>query len=84
MINIKSKNIKINGYYGTYEVIDEFKYENNIAFLVDNEDDYYKGETMIIDCNRKVLIEDGKNKNDFIKWINDLEFYCGGFRMDYR
>ena len=67
-----SKGIKLSRYYGTFEVIEEISYMGNIAYIVDNEEEYYKGEPMIISGEGVVLIEDGKSKEDFIKRINNI------------
>ena len=79
-----SKSIKLSRYYGTFEVIEEINYMGNIAYIVDSEDEYYKGEPMIISDEGVVLIEDGKSKEDFIKYIDRLEAHYGAFQYDFR
>ncbi len=79
-----SKGIKLSRNYGTFEVIEEISYMGNIVYIVDSEDDYYKGEPMIISDEGVVIIEDGKSKEDFIKYIDRLEAHYGAFQYDFR
>jgi len=78
MINEFSTNIKLNGYYGTWQTISKLEHNNKVAFLLTNEYKHYENCRIIVDENRNVLVEDGKNMGDFIKYLNDIEFYYGG------
>lgn len=78
-----SKGIKLSRHCGTFKTIEEINYRGNIAFIIDNEEDYYKGEPMIVNQEGEVLIENG-SKEDFIKYIDKLEAHYGAFRYDFR
>ena len=78
MIDEFSTNIKLNGQYGTWETVCRIEHEGNLGFILQSEETYYESCRIIVDENKRILVEDGRNMSDFVKYLEDLEFYYGG------
>lgn len=69
---MKKDNIRINGYVGTWYVIDEKEYKNKTLYLLEHE--YYGDEAacLIIDEDYNIVMDDVWNGFDDYDYLEDF------------